>query len=259
MRGPAGGAGGASAPRGSARGRAGPEGTAPHPSASLSTPQHPSAPLSTPQHPCPGSAVPPAAGMRRPRRGAGRAQTQTHPSRRWQARPRAGSGQGLLGLRQHPTIPATESEENAPSRWHGGLRCPPHLRQLAERSAAPQQHPAASSRRCATGLRERSHPPPPPCAADPPPPPPIWGFSFRKRLPGRSVGTPLAARAAGAQRQCLPVRSVLGAAGPAPVPAPPQGSGRPNLARSFRASPGPPPLGDRHPPGKSDPCSPTGV
>ncbi|XP_039411492.1 formin-like protein 18 [Corvus cornix cornix] len=144
----------------------------------------------------------------------------------------AGSGQGFLGLQHHPPIPATEPEENAPSRWHGGLLCPPHLRHAGgaqPRSSIPPPPAGDVPRGCGSRL------PAAPCAADPPPlllsgasvlgggcQDGRWGLPS---LPGRREhrsSVPLT----------LPPRSVLGAAGPAPAPAPPQGSGRPKFAPS---------------------------
>lgn len=138
-----------------------------------------------------------------------------------------------------------------------GCSAPHTYGTLAERS------PVAASRRLQPAMchgAAGAASPAAPCAADPPPlllsgasvlgggcQDGRWGLPS---LPGRrehSSSVPLT----------LPPRSVLG--GPAPAPAPPQGSGRPNFAPSSahlrarrRSAPGRSEA-DRHPPGKSDP------
>ncbi|XP_074405029.1 uncharacterized protein LOC113460000 [Zonotrichia albicollis] len=275
MRGPAGGAGGAAAPRGSARGRAGP-GSAGGRGAGTARAAGPRAALRTPAPgaavpPAAGMRRPRrGAGQAAQRLSAPRhvrAPPRPAPSRRWQARPRAGTSgleraQGRRGDegkeralrgkqgeerereiltslgRQRPRSSRAAAPSHCPRDGAGG-KCTITLAQRAAlaptpkarwRSAAPEQHPAASSRRCATGLRE----PPPPLRPAPPIllPPPIWGFSFSSRLPGRS----------GALRS-LPRRREHGSGVPLTVPcweppAPPQGSGRPNLAPAAARCPG---------------------
>lgn len=160
---------------------------------------------------------------------------------------RGGQRPRFSGLRHHPAIPATEPEENAPSRWHGGLLCPPHPRQAGgaqPRSSSSSTIPAASSRRCATGLRE---PPSPLRPADPPPRLPSGASLSGGDLPGRPEGTPTAA--------VSPSPSFPGRCWePSPCPGPAAGLGAARLRPLLRASPGAAKPTDTRQVNQSEPC-----